>query len=85
MPTHQPEEATPGPASYEHMSDEDANKLMLLLGKYADAAKDGGDSFEDTGDLTVREVLGDLVATLPAYLTVDLPESVRVITDADAG
>lgn len=62
------------------LTDRDAMKLMELINRYAiDAAREG-QSADETGDLTIRMLLNDLIGTLPSHLTVDLPAHIRTIT-----
>jgi hypothetical protein len=64
------------------MTDEQVRKLVDLLGLYIEDSLAEGMSLTDVGDRqTTRMILQDCVGTLPAYHTIDLPESVRSLTD----
>ena len=64
------------------MSDRQVRQMVDLLGAYVTVSLAEGIPLEEIGDgTTVRMVLSDCVGTLPAYETVDLPDSVRALTD----
>lgn len=64
------------------MTDRQVRQMVDLLGAYVADSLAEGMTLEDVGDqTTVRMVLNDCVSTLPSFETVDLPESVRALTD----
>jgi hypothetical protein len=62
------------------LTDRKAAQLLKLLEGYVLDSQAEGQPPTETGDMTVREVLNDLIGSLPSHETVDLPACIREIT-----